>query len=97
MKPHEPAPLANQDVGRNATEQFSGDWDSHLIEFGGPSFLEYDRVRVAQPLVVSTRWALVLGSGFVKCLAHPVKVVLSAVPFHDGSLPAPEGQREGKS
>ena len=62
MKPHEPAPLANQGVGRDATEQLTGDWHSHLVDFDGPSFLEYNRVGIPQPLVVSAGWALVLGS-----------------------------------
>jgi hypothetical protein len=86
MKPHESAPLADQGVSRDATEQLSGDWHSHLIDFDGPGFLEYDRVGIAQPVVMAARGALVLGSRLVKRRSYALEVVLTAVSGHDGSL-----------
>jgi hypothetical protein len=83
MKSHESTPAADQGVSRDATEQLSGDWRSHLIDFNGPGFLEYHRVGVACPLVVSAGRAFVRGARLVKRLGHSLKVVLTAVPFHD--------------
>jgi hypothetical protein len=86
MKPHEPAPLANQDVSRDATEQLSGDWHSHVIDFDGPGFLEYERVGIAQPCVMSTRRAFELRASLRQRRVCSLEVVLTTVPFHGESL-----------
>ena len=64
---------------------------NHLVDFDGPGFLEYDRIRVAEPLVMAARWALVLGSRLVKRRSYAVEVVFTAVFGHDGSLPPTGG------
>jgi hypothetical protein len=82
MKSYESAPSADQDVGRDAAEQLTGNWYSHLIDLDSPGFLEHHRGRVAPPFVVAAGWAFVSDASAIKCLAHSLKVVLSAVSFH---------------
>jgi len=82
VQAHEPTPSADQRVGRNTTEQLSANWAAHLVDFDGPSFFEYDRVRITNPLVVAAHRALPLGACVIERLTHPLKVVLTAVPFH---------------
>jgi hypothetical protein len=86
MKPHEPAVPAHQRVSGDTADQLPGGWHAHLIDFDGPSFLEHDRGRVAEPHVLSARWALELGSRLFKRRYCSIEVVLTAVPFHGESL-----------
>jgi hypothetical protein len=86
MKPHKPAVPADQGVSRNATEQLSGDWYSNLIDFDGPSFLEYDRVRVSPPPDIAAGRALKGRARTFECRLRALQVVFASVPFHETIL-----------
>jgi hypothetical protein len=89
MKSYESTPTADQCVRRDAAEQLSGDWNSRIVNFDGPSFLEYDRVGVARPLVMSARRALVRSARRVKRLADSPEVVPVSVLDHTGIIHTP--------
>jgi hypothetical protein len=87
MKPDETAVAADQHVGRDG-------WDQLSTSLG---YREYYRVRIAGPVDVVARGAGELGSGCFECVLDAPEVVLSAVSFHDGSIPnedREEGPRE---
>ena len=82
MKSDEPTPSANQGVSRDTTNQLSGDWYSHLIDFDGPSFVEHYGLGVSYPERVFTGRAVEFGSALFKGRLGSLEVVLAAVSFH---------------
>jgi len=82
MKSHEPTPAADQGICRDAAEQLPANWNAHVVDFDAPSFLEYNRVGVAEPVAVTARWAFEPCARALQRSYSALKVVLSSVAFH---------------